>query len=184
MFDKFPWTDGHQLNLDWILRILKQLQGGTVDQVLTRKSNNPFDFGWKTMSGGGGGGGTTDYNDLGNKPSVNGVTLQGNKSTADLGISTGPELANTLPVMDGPAQIGNSDRAAKADHRHPSDASKMNYGQTMNLVQSYMNDYDPASQTYDPPYAAGSIGYAIEHISGNIDYLTVKNGMVCAIYDE
>lgn len=34
----------------------------------------------------GGGGGTTNYNLLTNKPQLNGVTLQGNKSLADLGI--------------------------------------------------------------------------------------------------
>lgn len=33
-----------------------------------------------------GGGGTTDYNDLTNKPSINGVSLTGNKTTSDLGI--------------------------------------------------------------------------------------------------
>lgn len=35
------------------------------------------------------GGGTTDYTDLTNKPSINGVTLSGNKTSADLGISGG-----------------------------------------------------------------------------------------------
>ena len=33
------------------------------------------------------GGGTSDYNDLTNKPSINSVTLSGNKTTADLNIS-------------------------------------------------------------------------------------------------
>ena len=36
----------------------------------------------------GGGGGTSDYTDLTNKPQINSVTLSGNKSLADLGIST------------------------------------------------------------------------------------------------
>lgn len=36
--------------------------------------------------GGGGGGGTSNYNQLSNKPSINGVTLSGNKTSADLGI--------------------------------------------------------------------------------------------------
>ena len=36
--------------------------------------------------GGGGGGGTTNYNLLQNKPQIGGVTLQGDKSLADLGI--------------------------------------------------------------------------------------------------
>lgn len=35
---------------------------------------------------GGGGGGTSDYSQLTNKPSINGVTLSGDKSTSDLGI--------------------------------------------------------------------------------------------------
>lgn len=38
-------------------------------------------------SGGGGGGGTSDYDALQNKPSINGVTLTGNKTTADLNIT-------------------------------------------------------------------------------------------------
>ena len=41
---------------------------------------------WRTVSGGGGGGGTDDYTDLSNKPSINNVVLNGNKSLSDLGI--------------------------------------------------------------------------------------------------
>ena len=37
--------------------------------------------------GGGSGSGTTNYNDLTNKPSINGITLTGNKTSADLGIN-------------------------------------------------------------------------------------------------
>lgn len=36
--------------------------------------------------GGGGGGGTTDYNDLSNKPQINGIELVGNKTTEQLGL--------------------------------------------------------------------------------------------------
>lgn len=38
---------------------------------------------------GGGSGETPDYQELTNKPSINGVTLEGNKTSADLGIETG-----------------------------------------------------------------------------------------------
>lgn len=48
-----------------------------------------YDF---TMSGGGGGG-TSDYNDLLNKPSINGTTLAGNKTAADLGLVESADLA-------------------------------------------------------------------------------------------
>lgn len=49
------------------------------------------------------GSGTTDYNGLENKPSINNVTLVGNKTTADLGLFSGnyEDLTNkpTIPDM-------------------------------------------------------------------------------------
>ena len=42
---------------------------------------------WVNGTGGGGEPGTNDYTDLINKPSINSVTLSGNKNTADLNIS-------------------------------------------------------------------------------------------------
>ena len=42
---------------------------------------------YKLSEGGSGGGGTSNYNDLTNKPSINGTTLTGNKTTSDLGIT-------------------------------------------------------------------------------------------------
>lgn len=39
--------------------------------------------------------GTTDYTDMTNKPSINGVELKGNKTSADLGISTVTPFVNT-----------------------------------------------------------------------------------------
>ena len=36
----------------------------------------------------GGGGGSSSYSDLSNKPQINGTTLSGNKTSADLGILT------------------------------------------------------------------------------------------------
>lgn len=47
-----------------------------------------------SMSGGGGGTGTDDYNDLSNKPKINGVALAGNKSLSDLGIVDATALSN------------------------------------------------------------------------------------------
>lgn len=51
---------------------------------------------------------TTDYNDLDNKPQINGVTLQGNKSTSDLGLFSGDynDLTNKPTI---PAAQVNSD---------------------------------------------------------------------------
>lgn len=41
----------------------------------------------KIQSGGGGAGGTSDYNDLTNKPTLNGVEISGDKTSADYKIS-------------------------------------------------------------------------------------------------
>lgn len=43
-------------------------------------------------SGGGGSGGTSDYNDLANKPQIEGVTLSGNKTFPNLNLNV---LTNT-----------------------------------------------------------------------------------------
>lgn len=49
--------------------------------------------------GGGGSGGTSNYNDLTNKPSINGVQLSGNKTSAELGIQDGaPGEAATITI--------------------------------------------------------------------------------------
>lgn len=57
------------------------------------------------QGGGGGGGGTSDYTQLSNKPSINSVTLTGNKSLSDLGIAstwvgTAVEYAALAPDYD------------------------------------------------------------------------------------
>ena len=58
---------------------------------------------------GGGGGGTSDYEELENKPSINDVTLSGNKTTSDLNISYNDLLnkpyINNMPPSTG-ADIG------------------------------------------------------------------------------
>lgn len=52
-----------------------------------------------TISSTGGSGGTSDYTDLTNKPSINNVTLSGNKTTADLGIVI-PDLTDYVKNTD------------------------------------------------------------------------------------
>ena len=41
---------------------------------------------WNCIAHGGTGGGTSDYNELENKPQINGVTLTGDKTADDLGL--------------------------------------------------------------------------------------------------
>ena len=46
-----------------------------------------------------GGTGTSNYNDLENRPSINGVVLEGNKTLEDLGIASKEEIENIEPVV-------------------------------------------------------------------------------------
>lgn len=69
----------------------------------------------KKHSGGGGGGGTTNYSELSNKPQINGVTLDGNKTSEDLGITGGGggfdfsnmELMSTNPSIEDTFNLSN-----------------------------------------------------------------------------
>lgn len=47
---------------------------------------------------GGGGGGTDNYNDLSNKPQVNGNTLTGNKTSDQLGLESPTPKATSMPA--------------------------------------------------------------------------------------
>lgn len=48
----------------------------------------------------GGGGGTSDYAELSNKPSINNVTLSGNKSASELGLGTYSKPSGGIPKTD------------------------------------------------------------------------------------
>lgn len=71
IFDKWPWTNIHELNLDWILENMRKLltamdelsrrvlpPGGTNGQVLAKNSADDFDVHWVDQQGGGGSGRT------------------------------------------------------------------------------------------------------------------------------
>lgn len=61
-------------------------------------------------AGGGGSGGTTNYSDLMNKPKINGVTLNGNKSASDLGLASKTEVDNKVEKVTG-KQLSTNDYA-------------------------------------------------------------------------
>ena len=53
-----------------------------------------------TINSTGGSGGTTDYSDLTNKPSINNITLSGNKTSSDLGLGTYSKPSGGIPSTD------------------------------------------------------------------------------------
>jgi hypothetical protein len=51
--------------------------------------------------GGGGGGGTTNYNELSNKPAIEGQQLVGNKTASELGLATTSQLNGKVDKVEG-----------------------------------------------------------------------------------
>lgn len=88
-FTKYPGTDYSQITLDHIMLQLSELSK-TVSNLVARviRLENQ-------------GGGTTDYDDLTDKPQINSVTLQGNKSTSDLNIDADAVGAIEAPSLTG-----------------------------------------------------------------------------------
>ena len=70
-----------------------------------------------SSGGGGGGGGTSDYSDLTNKPQINGVTLSGNKSAAQLSLGTYSKPSAGIPSSDMTSDVQSS--LGKADAALP-----------------------------------------------------------------
>lgn len=76
--------------------LFKPEQDGKIGQVLTLGSDG--ENVWSDVQGGSGG--SSDYNDLENKPSINGVKLVGGKSLADLNIKQ-DYTADDITFSDG-----------------------------------------------------------------------------------
>lgn len=128
--------------------------------------------------GGGGTGGTSNYNDLSNKPSINGVTLQGNKTLDDIGVGALAEekvsdlhedtLGGFTPVIDSTGKITGYKTKAGADTVFPfSSGGKF---VTLNVIMgtsgsaansiSYGVTNDDNSEFYENIPLGGQLNYA------------------------
>lgn len=118
---------------DWKLRVPSS------DHILVYDGSTVKTLRQLINQGGGGGGGTTDYEQLDNKPSINGHTLTGNQTSADLGIS-GASPSTITPKMDGTAAKGTDTGFARGDHVHPKDTSKENTSNKVNAITASSTD--------------------------------------------
>ena len=82
--------------------------GGTAGQVLTKTATGTA---WQDPQGGGG---TSDYNALSNKPAINGTTLQGNKTAAQLGLVAAQQGAGLITDAERQQIQTNADDIAEA----------------------------------------------------------------------
>lgn len=64
------------------------------------------------VGGKGGGEGTDNYNDLSNKPKINNVTLNGNKTASDLGLASAEDLEGKI---DSPESAGSEGQVLTLD---------------------------------------------------------------------
>lgn len=94
-----------------------------------------------------GGSSVSDYNELNNKPSINGVTLEGNKELSDIGAATSGDISqlsqriDNLPVPNVSGQI--------QEHNTNPDAHTVLFGSKIGLPS-----YDPI--TYKLTFTAGN----------------------------
>lgn len=68
---------------------------------------------WATVSGGGGG--TSNYNALTNKPSINGVTLIGNKTSSDLGVQDALVSGTNIKTINNQSILGSGNIDIQGD---------------------------------------------------------------------
>ena len=80
----------------------------TKQGTLTAGTNITIENNVISATGGGGSGGTSNYTDLTNKPSINSVTLSGNKTTSDLGLGTitSVKMNGSTIASSGEADLG------------------------------------------------------------------------------
>lgn len=121
-YRRFPYTNLNDINLDWIIKKVKALIGvvdekqdkpgnaGTAGQVLGLDEN--LDPVWLDQTGGGGG--TTNYNNLANKPQIEGVTLSGNKTAAELGLARASDVPTKTSDLTNDSGFVNASEAAAA----------------------------------------------------------------------
>lgn len=101
-WDIFPHTDFNRINLDWILRTMSRMMtklvpgGGTTGQVLGKISDEDNAVEWVDFIPSG----VNDYDEAINKPQINSVTLEGDKSAADLGLGTYSLPIGGIPKTD------------------------------------------------------------------------------------
>lgn len=93
------------------------------------------------------GGGTSDYTALENKPKINGVTLEGNKSSSDLGISVPSVDGETIIESPNLTAIGVKESSGNVDHFLTLTLSEYNAieNKDPNTFYNITDDTDPSA---------------------------------------
>lgn len=136
-------------------------------------------------SSGGGTGGTSNYNDLANKPRINGVELTGNKTLEDLGIESGiteTELnaaiateASTREAQDAALQTAINGKLS-ASNIHAGENITINTDGSDVTINADLSDVESDLKDYTDT-AIGNLDFATEdYVTGQISLLNIQNG--------
>lgn len=151
------WADAGDVSVEFAADIKSAIDGkqdapddsGTAGQVLGLDDDlNPV---WLDQTGGGGGG-TTNYNNLTNKPRINGVLLSGDKSAADLGLAAASDIPS-IPVQSvngetGAVVLDASDVGAVAEPQTAGTAGQV-LGLDSNLNPTWVNQSGGGTANYN-----------------------------------
>ena len=136
-------------------------------RVTITDKDHPQGQSFDVLDGQGGGGGTSDYTGLTNKPQINGHTLTGNQTAAQLGLAT-PSDIPTVPVQSvngktGAVVLSAADVGAKPDS-YTAPVSSVN-GKTgaVNLTSGDIA-YDETAT-----YQAGTVGAELSNQSRHLN---------------
>ena len=98
--DKEQMETAIQKNTDDITDLQNNKQGVLISGENIKTINNESILGSGNIEIGGGGGGTSNYNALTNKPKINNVELNGNKTSSDLGLQPAGNYALESEIPD------------------------------------------------------------------------------------
>lgn len=98
--DKQQMESAIQKNADDIIVLQNNKQDVLISGENIKTINNESILGSGNIEIGGGGGGTSDYTDLTNKPKINNVELNGNKTSSDLGLQPAGNYALESEIPD------------------------------------------------------------------------------------
>ena len=170
-----PWSNFHELNLDWVLEQLKQLRkdvddisGYTNPYELSPEMDGVASPGDSNSSSRGNHVHPTDTSRAAADDLTQEITDRGDADIALAGdiaaVDAKIKLANTAPIMDdSSATAGTSDFMSRADHVHPTDTSRASKSEFDSLkavvdgMAGSANPYDSAPEM-DGLASAGVIG--------------------------
>lgn len=155
---KLPWSNFHELNLDWLLEKMKELEekvnnivGGAtpatntpnMDGVGSPGSSISYSRGDHTHPTDTSRASVADLNALDNTVYNNYVELNGSINTVDAKIA----FSSAAPQVDGVASPGSSAYQARADHVHPTDTSRASQTQ-VDTLQATVDSWQGSASPY------------------------------------